>query len=81
MVYKFFKWLKFFLFLCSVSFLEESINNVLNKCRDLKEDCKDHVISDHLEDIENRLDYARVRMLSIRNRGHNLYVHEKSEGL
>lgn len=80
-----FKWLmkmvKISNFFCQVSSLECKLEDALSRCEALKEEVKDKTLREELEAIGYRIDYARYRMLSIRNRGKDIIAYEDVRGL
>ncbi len=85
LVKRFFKWLMYTVkltnFFCQVSLLECKLEDALKKCEILQEEIRDKVILDDLKAIEYRIDYARSRMLCVRNRGKSIFEYENGKGL
>ncbi len=70
------RWCQLICFFCRISALECRLEDAMHKCKMLMEDVTDDALETDLRAISYRIEYAYLRMRSVRERGTDLIMFE-----
>jgi hypothetical protein len=75
------RWYHLVCFFCRISSMECKLEDAKRKCEMLMEDVTDGALKTDLRAISYRIEYAYLRMRSVRERGTDLIMFEDGDGL